>query len=254
MFFILSYFLFFNMILEFIQRKIMSAFPVDPLLSSGEKKFGKPFFNSSLAFYSSFNFSYTLSTNLTISPMLLHLQSRMEVISTRLGLWLFWKKRRWPNAHRTTLTTLCLLLLKRTILSTLLLLAPIETNKTPPAVAADAVAQAIIVVEELAIVAKADDHNIIKMGHGISRGHILLGFPSGSHEPFLLALILPLEIRTNQSLQTVNPTFLGREHSRHTWLHHNHHTHQHTFKLQCRLYLWLLLTSSGTWTQEPHLT
>jgi len=148
------------------------------------------------------------------------------LLSTRFGLWLSWKKRRWPNAHRTTLTTLCLLLLKRTILSTLLLLAPIETNKTPPAVAADAVAQAIIVVEELTVVAEADDHNIIKMGHGISRRHIVLGFPSGSHEPFLLALILPLEIRTNQPLQTVNPAFLGREHSRHTWLQHNHHTHQ----------------------------
>jgi hypothetical protein len=79
------------------------------------------------------------------------------------------------------------LLLRRKILSTLLLLEPADTNKTPLAVA----------VDELAVVVEADDHKIIKTGHGISRGHILLGFHSGSHGPLLLALILPSVIYSN---------------------------------------------------------
>ncbi|MCI86548.1 hypothetical protein A2U01_0107829, partial [Trifolium medium] len=71
--------------------------------------------------------------------------------------------------------TLRLLLLRRTTLSTLQILAPAETKTTPPAVEADAVAQATIVVDGLAVVAvvEADDHPIISKGHGINHGPIL---------------------------------------------------------------------------------
>ena len=84
----------------------------------------------------------------------------------------------------------------RRITMSTLLLTPAETNKTPPAVATDAVAKATIMADELVVmvVVKPNDHWIIEMGHWISLRHILLMLHSGSRGPLLLALILPLEV------------------------------------------------------------
>jgi len=127
---------------------------------------------------------------------------KFYTLSTRLSLRLSWKNRHWSNAHRTTLTTLRLFLLRKTTLLTFLLLTPAETNKTLLAVAADAASHATIVVYKLTVivVVKEDVHIIIKMGYGIRRGYFLFGSHGGSHWPLLLALILPLEIGNSHSL------------------------------------------------------
>jgi len=76
---------------------------------------------------------------------------------------------------------------------------------------------------EVDVVIKVVDHTISNTGHGINphknHGHIL-------HGSLLHVQTLQLKIVSNQSLSTVNQTFLGRYHNKHMLLQHNHHTHQ----------------------------
>ena len=136
-----------------------------------------------------------------------------------------------------------------------LILEPTVTTIVTPTIEEDAMVQVTTVVEGTAVmvVVKAGDHTIINKGHVIKSLHnrhepIFLGLHSGNHGSLLFSRILQLEIGRNQALQIVKPTFLGRNHNRHILLQHNRHTHQHMSRMQCILYIWIILISSGTWT------
>lgn len=169
---------------------------------------------------------------------------KLCLLFTRLDLWLSWKKWHWQNAHNITLITLCLFFLRKTYLLLLFTLSPTVTIIVTSAIKADTVVQATPVADitPVVVVVEKDDHIIINKGHGISPLHnrhvsILLGLYNGCHGLIILAHILQLGIRSNQSLQTINSTFLGRNHNRHMSLQHIRHIHQHIFGMEFIIYM-----------------